>query len=97
MATLTAVSKKQWLRSDWKRQNTKCLVKRGGKNTILSHRKIQLGDKAEVGIGEADLKAEPSSASNHTHAKVRVTQKVPDTEQTGEGDANTSCSGVNAN
>lgn len=57
-----------------------------------------MGDKAEMEIGERAIsKQKTSSATNHGHAKVRVPQKVPDTEQTDEGDANTSCSGGNTN
>ena len=47
-------------------------------------------------IGEnMTSKQNASSAINRARAKVRVIQKVPDTEKTDEGDRNAFCSGVN--
>lgn len=64
----------------------------------MYYRKIRSGDKAEMEIGERmTSKQNASSAINCAHAKVRVTQKVPDTEKSNEGDANAFCSGVNSN
>lgn len=39
-----------------------------------------LGDETEMELGKRTLKQNSSSAINHTYAKVRVTQKVPDRE-----------------